>query len=226
MDRRNKNKKKEHKVAMSIFNQKSKFKVKTEVRKVKQAVAPAPPKKSGVSGGGSSSSALSAPSSAHGTPRASPIPSSLTAAAAAARRLNNSSYSSPDSKPGGGSSSSTATGGASRKRRAPPSSSRRSPATASPAPVLSDSEPASDDDDDWAETLDRSKRRKRAHTEDPGRRLRHPKLWPGQGDEEKARIVHAVDVAGLADKCQPVMGLGRDEVAVRLRYPGAKYYER
>ncbi len=211
---------------MSIFNQKSKFKVKTEVRKVKQAVAPAPPKKSGGSGGSSSASAsalsrpsLSAPSSAHGTPRASPIPSSLTAAAAAARRLQN-SYSSPENKSGGSSSST----GASRKRRAPPS--RRSPATASPAPVLSDSEPASDDDDDWAETLDRSKRRKRAHTEDPGRRLRHPKLWPGQGDEEKARIVHAVDVAGLADKCHPVMGLGRDEVAVRLRYPGAKYYER
>jgi H3 lysine-79-specific histone-lysine N-methyltransferase len=56
--------------------------------------------------------------------------------------------------------------------------------------------------------------------------LRHPRLWSGQGDEEKPGIVHAVDVASLGDRCQPVMKLGRDEVAVRLRYPGARYSER
>ncbi|KAK4152078.1 histone methylation protein DOT1-domain-containing protein [Chaetomidium leptoderma] len=197
---------------MSIFNQKSKFKVKTEVRKVKQAVAPTPQKKPGSSGAVSRPS-LSAPSSAHGTPRASPIPSSLHHA----RRLQ--SASSPEY------SSSSSINPTSRKRRAPGSSSR-SPATASPAPVLSDSEPGSDDDDDWRDRFDPSKRRKRAHTEDPDRRLRHPKLWSGQGEEEKPAIVHAVDVAALGEKCQPVMKLGKDEVAVRLRYPGAKYTER
>lgn len=192
---------------MSIFNQKSKFKIKTEVRKVKQAVAPTPQKKTAAAG-------LSAPSSAHGTLRASPNPSSLHAAA---RRLQ--SGSSPESK------SSYLQPNPSRKRARAPAS--RSPATASPAPVLSDSEPGSnDDDDDWRERLDPSKRRKRAHTEDPDRRLRHPRLWAGQGDEEKLGIVHAVDVASLGDRCQPVMKLGRDEVAVRLRYPGAKYTER
>lgn len=194
---------------MSIFNQKSKFKIKTEVRKVKQAVAPTPPKKPAAAAG------RSAPSSAHGTPRASPVPSSLQAAA---RRLQ--SGSSPESK-----SSSYLKPNPSQKRARAPAS--RSPATASPAPVLSDSEPGSDDDDDdWRERLDPSKRRKLAHTEDPDRRLRHPRLWSGQGDEEKLGIVHAVDVASLGDRCQPVMKLGRDEVAVRLRYPGAKYTER
>ncbi|KAK3295765.1 histone-lysine N-methyltransferase, H3 lysine-79 specific [Chaetomium fimeti] len=193
---------------MSIFNQKSKFKVKTEVRKVKQAVAPTPEKRHASTG-----------SSTHGTPRASPIPSSLHAKRPLQRP------SSPAVRPSL-SSSASSTLGSSRKRRAPASS--RSPATASPAPVLSDSEPGSDDDDDdWRERLDPSKRRKRAaHTEDPDRRLRHPRLWAGQGEEEKPGIVHAVQVASLEDKCQPVMKLGRDEVGVRLRYPGAKYTER
>jgi H3 lysine-79-specific histone-lysine N-methyltransferase len=192
---------------MSIFNQKSKFKIKTEVRKVKTEIAPTPQRKPSTNGTSASRLSLSAPSSAHGTPRASPRPSSHLS-----RRLP--STSSPETK----SSSST-----NRKRRAPAS---RSPATASPAPVLSDSEPGSDDDDDWRERLDPSKRRKRAHTEDPDRRLRHSRLWTGQGEDEKPAIVHAVDVAALGDKCQPVMKLGRDEVGVRLRYPGAKYLER
>lgn len=194
---------------MSIFNQKSKFKIKTEVRKVKQVIAPTPQKSGGA--GPSSRVSLSAPASAHGTPRVSPIPSSLRA-----KRLQ--SASSPDTE---GSPPST---NHSRKRRAPASS--RSPATASPAPALSDSEPGSDDDDDWRERLDPSKRRKRAHTEDPDRRLRHPRLWSGQGEDEKLAIVHAMDVASLGDRCQPVMKLGRDEVGVRLRYPGAKNLER
>ncbi|KAK4123848.1 histone-lysine N-methyltransferase, H3 lysine-79 specific [Parathielavia appendiculata] len=188
---------------MSIFNQKSKFKVKTEVRKVKQAVEPAPLKKpAGVAN--ASRPSLSVP----GSTRASPIPSSLHA-----KRLYSSS--SPESK----SSLSQ-----SRKRRGPANS--RSPATASPAPALSDSEPGSDDEDDWRDRVDPSKRRKRAHTEDPDRRLRHPSLWSGQGEEDKPGIVHAADVASLADRCQPVMYLTPDEVVVRLRYPGAKYPER
>jgi H3 lysine-79-specific histone-lysine N-methyltransferase len=197
---------------MSIFNQKSKFKIKTEVRKVKQAVAPTPDKKQPSS------------SSAHGTPRASPIPSSLRGPG---KRLHQQSASSPadTTRSSPASSSSTTLNPGGRKRRAPASSSR-SPATASPAPALSDSEPGSDDDDDWRDRLDPSKRRKRAHTDDPDRRLRHPRLWAGQGDEDRLGVVHAMEVASLGDRCQPVMKLGKDEVAVRLRYPGAKYTER
>lgn len=204
---------------MSIFNQKSKFKVKTEVRKVKQAVEPTPEKKR--LGNGSTSST-------HGTPRASPIPSSSSLHA---KRPRPTASPATANKPSLSSSAASLSAlDPSRKRRRAPasSSSSRSPATASPAPpALSDSEPGSDDDDDdWRERLDPSKRRKRAHTEDPDRRLRHPRLWAGQGEEEKPGIVHAVQVASLEDKCQPVMKLGRDEVGVRLRYPGAKYTER
>jgi H3 lysine-79-specific histone-lysine N-methyltransferase len=204
---------------MSIFNQKSKFKVKTEVRKVKQAVEPTPEKKR--LGNGSASA------STHGTPRASPIPSSSSLHV---KRLRPAASPATTTKPSLSSSASLSALDSTRKRRRGPASSgsSRSPATASPAPpALSDSEPGSDDDDDdWRERLDPSKRRKRAHTEDPDRRLRHPRLWTGQGEEEKPGIVHAVQVASLDDKCQPVMKLGRDEVGVRLRYPGAKYTER
>ncbi|KAH6624690.1 histone-lysine N-methyltransferase, H3 lysine-79 specific [Chaetomium sp. MPI-SDFR-AT-0129] len=211
---------------MSIFNQKSKFKVKTEVRKVKQAVAPTPERKI------ATAHRSNGHGSAHGTPRGSPTPS-LTLAAKRLqvpqnsngnRRSPSDTYSrlSPASSSSPAGSSGLLNPG--RKRRAPANS--RSPATASPAPVLSDSEPGSDDDDDWRDRLDPSKRTKRAHTEDPDRRVRHPKLWAGEGEEEKPRIVHAVDVASLEDRCQPVMKLARDEVGVRLRYPGSKHMER
>lgn len=207
---------------MSIFNQKSKFKVKTEVRKVKQAVEPTPESKKRYVGNGSASA------STNGTPRASPTPSSLQVKRP--RPRPGAGAASPATGPSLSSSTSASPLDLTRKRRAPAgSSSSRSPATASPAPrALSDSEPGSDDDDDddWRDRLDPSKRRKRAHTEDPDRRLRHPRLWAGQGDEDKPGIVHAVQVASLADKCQPVMKLARDEVGVRLRYPGAKYTER
>ncbi|KAJ4304255.1 Nucleosomal histone H3-Lys79 methylase [Collariella sp. IMI 366227] len=205
---------------MSIFNQKSKFKVHTEVKKVKQAVAPTPPKRKATTSGtyASTSSAtltgsLSAPSSAHGTPRASPNPSSLNPAAR--RRLQ--STSSPEPRARATSSPSSVPA---RKRRALPAKSR-SPANASPA--LSESEAGSDDDDGWRE-FNSNKRRRRAYTEDPGRRLRHPEA--SDDGDGKLPIVHAVDVASLEDRCQPVMGLGRDEVRVRLRYPGSNYLER
>ncbi len=194
---------------MSIFNQKSKFKIKTEVRKVKQAV-PNPQSSRNNSGAPSKSAALPSQGGASRAPRASPLPSSLNPT----KRLQ--AASSPDPKPNPNS----------RKRARAPAANNRSSATASPAPVLSDSEPGDDDDDDWRDRLDPSKRMKWSHTDDPDRRLRHPRMWLGQGDEEKLGIVHAVDVASLEDKCQPVMRLGRDEVGVRLRYPGAKYPER
>lgn len=213
---------------MSIFNQKSKFKVKAEVRKVKQAVAPAPtaapqPKKkiatttttTTTGNGRASSVATTAGSSAHGTPRASPNPTSVPSS----RSKLLQPYTSLEANPN-------------RKRTARLISSSRSPAS----PSFSESETGSDDDDDWRDRLDPHKRRKRAQTEvveDPARRLRHARLWTGggggdggDGADGKLAIVHSVDVASLADRCQPVMGLGRDEVGVRLRYPGSNYLER
>ncbi|GAB1320349.1 Nucleosomal histone H3-Lys79 methylase [Madurella fahalii] len=216
---------------MSIFNQKSKFKVKAEVRKVKQAVAPAVTatpqlKKKAITtatttttttsnGRASSVATTTAASSARGTPRASPNPTSFPSSRS--KRLQAST--SPETNHG-------------RKRAARLISSSRSPAS----PSFSESEPGSDDDDDWRDRLDPHKRRKRAHTEaveDPARRLRHARLWTGggggdggDGADEKLAIVHSVDVASLADRCQPVMRLGRDEVGVRLRYPGSNYLEK
>ncbi|KAL1844409.1 hypothetical protein VTJ49DRAFT_88 [Mycothermus thermophilus] len=186
---------------MSIFNQKSKFRVQTEIRKIKQPVEkkpkPATPR----------ASSLQPPStgSARSTPRASPIPPHVQA---------------PKRKPSPDASRSSSP--PPRKRRQP-TSARASPATV----ALSDSEPGSDDDDDWRERLDPNKRAKRARTvEDPDRRLRHPRLWSGDGADERPAIVHAAEVASLEDKCQPVMKLARDEVGVELRYPGSRYMER
>lgn len=197
---------------MSIFNQKSKFKVKTEVRKVKQVVAPKP-----VTNAPGASSSSSTNVSLRGTPRASPAPASSLSVKRVHQRPSASL--SPSPQPPAPSTSNP-------NRKRPALVSRRSTASASPAPVLSDSEPGSEDDEDWRERLDPSKRRKRAHTEDPGRRLRHPKLWTGDGDDEIPAMVHSADVASLETKCQPVMRLERDEVVVHLRYPGAKSMER
>ncbi|KAL2271495.1 hypothetical protein VTJ83DRAFT_866 [Remersonia thermophila] len=188
---------------MSIFNQKSKFRVQTEVRKIKQPVEKKPKPTTTPR-----ASSLQPPStsSARSTPRASPIPPHVQAP----KRKTSPDVSKPCSSPP-------------RKRRQP-ASARASPAAATP---LSDSEPGSDDDDDWRERLDPNKRAKRARTvEDPDRRLRHPRLWSGRGGDERPAIVHAADVASLKDKCQPVMKLARDEVGVQLRYPGSKHMER
>ncbi|KAK0623467.1 histone methylation protein DOT1-domain-containing protein [Immersiella caudata] len=192
---------------MSIFNQKSKFKVKTEVRTVRQAVAPKPkprphpsaaPPSSTTSAKSRKNGLLSAPSS-----RASPKPPSP--------------YPSP--RPTEASSSSGA-----RKRR---TGSSRSPAS----PSFSDSE---DEDDDWEDSLDARKRMKRAHEaqqpSDPNRVVRHPKLWTGAGVDEadvaRLPMIHASRFASLEQKCQPVLGLAPDDARVKLQYPGARHPER
>lgn len=223
---------------MSIFNQKSKFKDRTEIRKIKQVVAPSAQKKRAVSagptGGGARSSPAAAPSnsssSSRSTPRGSPNPSALqppTSGSVRARTVSATSSASPEPKqpPLG-----------SRKRPAPPPRSRQSSATTTSyaSPGFSDSD--SEDDDDWRDRLDPSKRWKRAATEleDPDRRLRHPLLWTGEDAEGEGgndrtgeqAMTHAADVASLGDKCRPVMGLGCDEIAVTLRYPGANHVER
>ncbi|KAM7202271.1 histone-lysine N-methyltransferase [Naviculisporaceae sp. PSN 640] len=217
---------------MSIFNQKSKFKVKTEVRTVREAVQPKPsPKPKTSSSSLSSSDRLKPPvageirgraggggssNSNRSTPRASPNP-------AVSRIRSSSPYLSAND-----STTTTATNG--RKRRAIASS--RSPA--SPSFMESDDEDGGDED--WEAVMDARKRRKMMEDQlvrvDPSRSLRHPRIWTGEetvvGDKMSAppAIIHAVDVASLQLKCQPALGLKADNVAVRLQYPGGRYPEK
>lgn len=202
---------------MSIFNQKSKFKVKTEVRTVRQAVEPKPkPKPNPSSATTSSSSATSrlhppssrrtGPSSSRTTPRASPNPASPYLSADTPATTNG------------------------RKRRAITSS--RSPASLS----FNESSGDEDGDEDWEAMMDARKRRKMREDQvrrvDLNRSLRHPRIWTGEepavSDKASAPpvIIHAVDVASLEEKCQPVLGLARDAIAVKLQYPGGRYAEK
>ncbi|KAK3322208.1 histone-lysine N-methyltransferase, H3 lysine-79 specific [Apodospora peruviana] len=202
---------------MSIFNQKSKFKVKTEVRSVRQAVEPKPkpkPKPASSDRLRPDDAARRASSTAvTGSARASPKPGSSSA-----RLQSSSPY--PE-------------GGASRKRRI--ISSSRSPAASSPNFIESADE--DDGDEDWEATLDARKRRKRARegqTVDLNRSLRHPRLWTGEEEIVSGKgsaaspppIIHAAEVASLEQKCQPMLGLAQDKAAVKLQYPGARYPER
>ncbi|KAK3996033.1 putative histone-lysine N-methyltransferase, H3 lysine-79 specific [Cladorrhinum sp. PSN332] len=217
---------------MSIFNQKSKFKVKTETRTIKQvaekkkpaAVASPVPSSSSsaraspAAGAGASSNGARRIASSSNTPRASPNPRSSSSK----QHLQIPTYSS--------SSSSSVTKKRSRASLPAARQSRSPAATASPSFGGSDSD--DDDDDSWQDAInDLRKRQKRAHEArrvDPNRRVRHPRVWKGdrEGDSDTLLIIHAIDVANHKDKCQPVMGLTRDEVAVRLRYPGSNYRER
>ena len=195
---------------MSIFNQKSKFKVKTEVRTVRQVVESKPKPKPQSSSVAARTSSVSNGAKAKrngllsvGTPRASPRPGSLRGSPLPAEH----------------------SASANRKRRA---GSSRSPAS----PNFSES---GDEDDNWEESLDARKRMKRAHEAlplaDPNRVLRHPKLWTGSSSEDGADVVrlpiiHAASFASLEQKCQPVLGLAPDQVGVKLQYPGARHPER
>ncbi|KAK3357083.1 histone-lysine N-methyltransferase, H3 lysine-79 specific [Lasiosphaeria hispida] len=190
---------------MSIFNQKSKFKVKAEIRTVRQAVEP--PKKKPAQ-----PPSAKRPSSARVTPRASPHPSS----ASLADSTNDSLRAASDTR--------------ARKRRAGASPANNH----NNSPSFSDSDDESDGDEDWEGNLDARKRQKRAHQErrlaDPNRKLRHPRLWAGEDPEavvsKRLPIIHASDVASVNDKCQPVLGLAQNEVGVRLQYPGPRHPER
>ncbi|KAK3934927.1 histone H3-K79 methyltransferase [Diplogelasinospora grovesii] len=212
---------------MSIFNQKSKFKVKTEVRAIKQAVAPPPkpkPKKPTRSDGGANGNAPLRAQSRVSTTTSSastPSPSSLLSVSDAYVRggdNNNNNNNHRDRK---------------RSRKGAAGDRRLTPAL-SPS-FGTESSDEEDADDDWEQNLDARKRRKRDHQPaywrivDANRTLRHPRLWTGdEADIKKVAIIHAAEVASLRDegKCQPVLGLKPDEVAVKLQYPGTRYPER
>lgn len=191
---------------MSIFNQKSKFKVKTEIRTVRQAVAPKPKPPP--------PSSSSTPSSSS-RPRPANSTSSGYLAVPSSSRAPASRHKSASPLPGERS--------VSRKRALP--TSRRSPA--SPSPLFDDDAGDDEVDDDW-EALDARKRRKGAHPGDRvdlNRQLCHPKLG-AEGEQRPVPIIHAVDVASVQHKCQPVLGLSEEEANIRLQYPGTRDSER
>lgn len=194
---------------MSIFNQKSKFKVKTEIRTVRQAVAPKPkpPPPSSSTTPSSSSSSKPRPAANSGYLA---VPSSSSRAPA-------SRHKSASPLPGERSAS---------RKRALPTTSRRSPA--SPSPLFDDDAGDDEVDDDW-EALDARKRRKGAHPGDRvdlNRQLCHPKLGAEGEQQRPVPIIHAVDVASVQHKCQPVLGLTEEEANIRLQYPGTRDSER
>lgn len=204
---------------MSIFNQKSKFKVKTEIRTVRQAVAPAKPKPSPQP---SSSSSNRKDANSSGT----------SSGAKKGNRLTTSSRASPRPGGSGGASSLSASPLPSqngRKRRAGAGGAANSRSPASPSFGESGDE---EDDGDWEDNLDARKRQRRAHQErlnvDMKRVMRHPRLWTGEALEgdKKLVMIQASDVASLEKKCQPVMGLAPDAVGVKLQFPGARFPER
>ncbi|KAM7223680.1 Histone methylation protein DOT1 domain containing protein [Rhypophila decipiens] len=199
---------------MSIFNQKSKHRVKTEVRTVREAVEPKPKLKPKTSL--SSADRLRPPTDARSnrsnqsTPRASPNP-------AVARIRSSSPYLSAND--------STTNG----RKRGRAIASSRSPAS----PSFTDSGDE-DGDDNWEAMMDARKRRKMREERrvDPNRSLRHPRIWTGEDVVVSSKatappaIIHAVEVASLQQKCQPVLGLKADDIAVRLQYPGGRYPEK
>lgn len=228
---------------MSIFNQKSKFKIKTEIRTVRETVERPKLKAS------TSSSSIPTTGSSHHTSnvRTAGAGSSLSRASSTSRLNGTSTASNSSSTRASLTKVSTTSlsrriqsaspnpsingdGRSSRKRRATKASSR-SPIS----PHFSeDSDSDSNGDENWEDNLDARKRRKRVHDERPvdlNRKLRHPKIWKGEEVDQVERapgsgIIHAAKVANLELKCKPALGLKNEEVAVRLQYPGVRPPER
>lgn len=76
--------------------------------------------------------------------------------------------------------------------------------------------------------LDTRKRQRRGTSEDKhldsNRKLRHFRAFEGRNDNLK--FVHAVEVASLEEKCVPVMGAQKEDVAIELQYPSLQPREK
>lgn len=76
--------------------------------------------------------------------------------------------------------------------------------------------------------LDTRKRQRRGTSEDKhldaNRKLRHSRAFEGRND--KLKFVHAVEVASLEEKCVPVMGAQKEDVAIELQYPSLQPREK
>ncbi|OAQ62386.1 histone methylation DOT1 [Pochonia chlamydosporia 170] len=100
------------------------------------------------------------------------------------------------------------------------SSTRRSPA----AERITFDKDSDAEDDGWM-NLDTRKRQRRGTSEDKhldaNRKLRHSRAFEGRND--KLKFVHAVEVASLEEKCVPVMGAQKEDVAIELQYPSLQF---
>jgi H3 lysine-79-specific histone-lysine N-methyltransferase len=103
------------------------------------------------------------------------------------------------------------------------SSARRSPAS-DHITFDKDSEP---EDDGWM-NLDTRKKQRRSTSEDnhldANRKLRNARAFEGRNDN--LDFVHAVKVASLEEKCMPVMGAQKEDVAIELQYPSLQPREK
>lgn len=103
------------------------------------------------------------------------------------------------------------------------SSAKRSPA----AERITFDKDSDAEDDGWM-NLDTRKRQRRSTSEDKhldsNRRLRHSRAFEGRNDSLK--FVHAVNVASLEEKCVPVMGAQKEDVAIELQYPSLQPREK
>lgn len=76
--------------------------------------------------------------------------------------------------------------------------------------------------------LDTRKRQRRGTSEDQhldaNRKLRSSRAFEGRNDSLK--FVHAANVASLDEKCVPVMGAQKEDVAIELQYPSMQPRER
>lgn len=118
------------------------------------------------------------------------------------------------------------------KRKAAGGAGSRSPASEN---VKFDSDDTDGADDGADDMLLGARRKKRRLTRvDPNRNLRHPCIWTGTSDDREQdkekggelRIIHAAELANLKDKCKPAFALPDEELAIELRYPGARQRER
>lgn len=107
------------------------------------------------------------------------------------------------------------------KRKAPGGGSSRSPSV-----VKFDSSDDTDGDEDGGNGVFLRRKKRRSARVDPDRKLRHPQIWTGAVDEtEKSRepgIMHSAELANLASKCQPALGIPETDVGIELRYPGGR----
>ena len=114
-----------------------------------------------------------------------------------------------------------------RKRKITPVPKRKSPASDR---ITFDKDSDSDDDDgDWVSALDSRKRQRHApggggRRVDENRALRQPRSFT-EPDKE-LRFIDAAQLAFRSDKCNPVLGVKEDEVAVKLQYPSLHRRER
>ncbi|KID87413.1 Histone methylation DOT1 [Metarhizium guizhouense ARSEF 977] len=100
--------------------------------------------------------------------------------------------------------------------------------TRSPASERITFDKDSDAEDDGWMNLDTRKRQRRGTSEDKhldsNRKLRHFRAFEGRNDNLK--FVHAVEVASLEEKCVPVMGAQKEDVAIELQYPSLQPREK